>query len=221
MAIEVFWSSGSAYSWRVLLTLEAKGLAYESHVLQFSQAQHRTPEYLALNPRGRVPTLRDGDVVVYDSIAIMAYLDRKHPAPPLFGATPAETGRIWRVISEAMSYLDTPTEDFILPSTPARPPRVTRRARSAPPCRASTTSSGAWRPRCARPPGWRPPRCRPPTSRSSRWSNQSCAPPESRARPAFEPRLLPFPERYPSIARWLERVEALPGYERTYPPHWR
>src|SRR5439155_11728647 len=99
MAIEVFWSSGSGYSWRVLLTLEAKGLAYDSHLLQFSQGQHRAPAYLALNPRGRVPTLRDGDDVVYESIAIMAYLDRKYPAPPLFGANAAETGRVWRVIS--------------------------------------------------------------------------------------------------------------------------
>jgi len=27
--------------------------------------------------------------------------------------------------------------------------------------------------------------------------------------------------RYPKLAAWTERVEALPGYERTYPPHWR
>src|SRR5690606_24266493 len=33
--------------------------------------------------------------------------------------------------------------------------------------------------------------------------------------------LHPFPTRYPGLAAWQARIEALPGYERTYPPHWR
>ena len=32
---------------------------------------------------------------------------------------------------------------------------------------------------------------------------------------------LPFEGTYPALAAWIERIEALPGYERTYPPHWR
>ena len=34
-------------------------------------------------------------------------------------------------------------------------------------------------------------------------------------------RFLPLETNYPALGRWLARVEALPGYERTYPPHWR
>jgi len=34
-------------------------------------------------------------------------------------------------------------------------------------------------------------------------------------------RFLPMERNYPALARWIERIEALPGYERTYPPHWR
>ena len=34
-------------------------------------------------------------------------------------------------------------------------------------------------------------------------------------------RFLPMEKNYPALARWIQRVEALPGYERTYPPHWR
>jgi glutathione S-transferase len=34
-------------------------------------------------------------------------------------------------------------------------------------------------------------------------------------------RFLPLEVNYPALARWLARVQALPGYERTYPPHWR
>ena len=33
--------------------------------------------------------------------------------------------------------------------------------------------------------------------------------------------LLPLAQTYPNIARWVQRVEALPNYQRTYPPHWR
>ena len=34
-------------------------------------------------------------------------------------------------------------------------------------------------------------------------------------------RFLPMERNYPALARWVRRIEALPGYERTYPPHWR
>jgi glutathione S-transferase len=34
-------------------------------------------------------------------------------------------------------------------------------------------------------------------------------------------RFLPMERNYPALARWIQRIEALPGYERTYPPHWR
>jgi glutathione S-transferase len=34
-------------------------------------------------------------------------------------------------------------------------------------------------------------------------------------------RFLPLETNYPALDRWIARVEALPGYERTYPPHWR
>jgi glutathione S-transferase len=34
-------------------------------------------------------------------------------------------------------------------------------------------------------------------------------------------RFLPLEVNYPALARWVARVEALPGYERTFPPHWR
>ena len=45
MAIDVYWGSGSPYSWRVLLALEYKRLPYTSHVLQFSKAAaRRLPE---------------------------------------------------------------------------------------------------------------------------------------------------------------------------------
>src|SRR5579862_9981331 len=106
MAIEVYWGSGSAYSWRVLLALEYKRLAYTSHQLQFSKQEHKSPQILALNFRGRVPILKDGDYVVFESVAILYYLDRKYPQPPIFGRTPEESGVIMRVICEYQAYAE-------------------------------------------------------------------------------------------------------------------
>ena len=37
----------------------------------------------------------------------------------------------------------------------------------------------------------------------------------------FDLRLLPLAETYPNVAQWVRRIETLPFYERTYPPHWR
>ena len=72
MALEVYWASGSPFSWRVLLTLEVKQLPYQSKLLTFSKREHKSSEYLALNPRGKVPTLKDGDFLLSESLAIMA-----------------------------------------------------------------------------------------------------------------------------------------------------
>jgi len=71
MAIDLYWGSGSPYSWRVLLALEYKRLTYTSHLLQFSKQEHKSPQMLAMNPRGRLPVLRDGDYVCFESLAIL------------------------------------------------------------------------------------------------------------------------------------------------------
>ncbi|MGH8149699.1 MAG: glutathione S-transferase family protein, partial [Steroidobacteraceae bacterium] len=106
MAIDVYWGSGSPYSWRVLLALQYKRLAYTSHLLQFSKQEHKSPQILALNFRGRVPILKDGDYVVFESLAVLYYLDLKYPQPPIFGRTPEEAGVIMRVICEYQAYAE-------------------------------------------------------------------------------------------------------------------
>ena len=64
---------------RVRLTAAVLGLAVDEKRLDFAKGEHKTPEYLALNPNGAVPTLVDGDVVLTESRAIMQYLASKKP----------------------------------------------------------------------------------------------------------------------------------------------
>ena len=76
----------------MLLALEYKQVPYESRLLQFAKQEHKSPQMLRMNPRGRVPVLRDGDYVVFESLACLAYLDRKYPEPPLFGRSAEDAG---------------------------------------------------------------------------------------------------------------------------------
>jgi len=75
MAIEIFWGSGSPFSWRVLLALAVKNIPYESKLVEFSKGMHKSPEYLKINPRSKVPALRDGEFTLYESLAILQYLE--------------------------------------------------------------------------------------------------------------------------------------------------
>src|SRR5262249_45044573 len=107
MSIDVYWGSGSPFSWRVLLALELKQLPYTSHLLQFSKQEQKSPQMLSMNFRGRVPVLKDGDYVVFESLAVLVYLDRKYPTPaPLFGRSPEEAGVVMRVICEYQAYAE-------------------------------------------------------------------------------------------------------------------
>jgi glutathione S-transferase len=219
MAIDLYWGSGSPYSWRVLLALEFKRLAYTGHVLQFSKQEHKSPQMLALNFRGRVPVLKDGDYVVFESLAVLYYLDQKYPQPPLFGRTPEEAGVIMRVICEYQAY----TEEHLMKIARAyflRPQSV-RHDELADSMHVVASEARSIEARLSK----------------SDWVVgetltaadivifpglqvllRALRKPEARE---LSSRFLPLEVNYPALARWVARVEALPGYERTYPPHWR
>ena len=72
-------------SWMVEMTLTEKGLPFTAEVLSFARGEHKTPEMLARNPRGTIPVLTDGDVVLCETLAILEYLDSAYPTPPLLG----------------------------------------------------------------------------------------------------------------------------------------
>jgi hypothetical protein len=113
MAIDFYWGSGSPGCWRVALALEFKGLPYNSHLLHFDRQEHQSPQMLAMNFRGKVPVLRDDDYVVFESLAILYYLDQKYPEPAIFGRNPQESGVIMRVICEYQAYAEPPLKQIV------------------------------------------------------------------------------------------------------------
>jgi glutathione S-transferase len=217
--LELFWISGSPFSWRVMLTLEAKQIPYSAHLLQAARGDNKKPEYLALNPRGKVPTLRDGDVIVSESIAIMEYVEKKFPARPMFGRTALETATIWRAISEFSSYLQAPLLRVAGPLLAGKMRDAAADVRAAlPEVRAEL---GKLESRLTYIP-W--------LAGADLTAADTTVYPFlalllrgalKEAGGQLELDLLPFYDRYPRLATWMELVEQQPGYERTYPPHWR
>jgi glutathione S-transferase len=219
MALEVFWASGSPPSWRVLLTLLVKGVPFESKAISFSKGDNTTPEYLKINPRGKVPAIRDGSFTLYESLAIMAYLERKYPDVPIFGETPEEAGTIWRIVAEH--------EDYIYPTlfTFSRAVFHGKVAEKEEYIKEGAAMLRAELTRLQEALGDRP------WFVGDRISAADIAmyPPlqfaiRAATRPAASGLNLgytPLREHFPKIAEWCARIEALPGYDSTYPPHWR
>ena len=73
----------STYSRRVRIALLEKNIPAELIEVDMMSRAHRSPAYLALNPYGRVPTLEEDGFVLYESTAILEYLEATHPTPPL------------------------------------------------------------------------------------------------------------------------------------------
>jgi glutathione S-transferase len=219
MAIDFYWGSGSPPCWRVALALEYKGLPYNSHLLQFDRQEHKSPQMLAMNFRGRLPVLRDNDYVVFESLAILYYLDRKYPDPPIFGRTPEESGVIMRVICEYQSYAEPPLKQ-ILAALQQRNERKPDEAITE----AMHRVAGEARTIEQR------------LARSDWVVGESFSAADMMIYPDIRlllrmlqrpqahelaARFLPMEVNYPAIGRWLDRVAALPGHDRTWPPHWR
>lgn len=101
MPITFHYGSGSPPAWRVWLALEHKQLPYEMRLLSFDAGDLKKPEFLALNPRGRVPVIVDGEFTLYESSAIVEYLEEQYPAtPPLFPGNSRDRARVRRWVSE-------------------------------------------------------------------------------------------------------------------------
>jgi glutathione S-transferase len=80
---------------RVRMFLAEKGLTLPTEQVDIQAGDNLKPAYLAINPRGVVPTLvLDDGTILDESIAICRYLEGLHPEPNLFGLTPLEQGRI-------------------------------------------------------------------------------------------------------------------------------
>jgi|SRR5579859_2779448 len=84
---------------KIRVVLAEKGLSYELVEVDLTQGEQRRPDFLRLNPFGRVPVLVDEDTTVYDSTIIAEYLEDEYPEPPLLPVVGASAlrarARLW------------------------------------------------------------------------------------------------------------------------------
>ncbi len=107
MALDFYHGHGSPYSWRVWLALELKGVPYNLKVLSFQNQDTKKPEFVALNPRHTVPTIVDDGHALWESLAILEYLDERFASgAKLYPGDAKSRARVRRLIQEMGSYLD-------------------------------------------------------------------------------------------------------------------
>lgn len=92
---------------RCLWVLEELGLEYEHVPLNPNLGETRTPEYLALNPSGKIPTLVEDDFVLTESIAINAYLASRQPNR-LWPDSPRSIAKLNQWVSWGVTELEPP-----------------------------------------------------------------------------------------------------------------
>jgi glutathione S-transferase len=213
MALTFYFGSGSPFAWKVWLVLEHKGIPYTPKRLSFDKDETRTPEFLAINPRGRVPAIVDDGVALYESSAICEYLEEKHPEKPLLPKDAKDRALVRRLAAEADDNLYKAGSDLMdkVLYRPAaeRDPKQIEAAKEK-----LRAELGYWR---------------------DYLKGDFFAGPLSLADFAIYPYMrigVRVEERAPglgikrdelpaNLAGWMKRIEALPYFERTIPPHWK
>jgi glutathione S-transferase len=84
--MKLYWAPRTR-SFSTLWLMEETGQPYERVLIDLTKGAQKTPEYLAINPMGKVPALKDGDATLAEAAAICAYVAERYPdaklAPPL------------------------------------------------------------------------------------------------------------------------------------------
>jgi glutathione S-transferase len=211
MSIAFYYGSGSPFAWKVWLVLEHKRLAYDLHILSFQAGDTRTPEFRALNPRGKVPALVEGDVVLYESNAIVEYLEDAYPEPAVLPGNPGARALARRIAAEGELYLYAPVR-ALMGQTVMRPngdgdPQVIDQATSG--LVAELTRFEGYASRTYL------------TGNTITLADFALYPVLAsiqRINVRSPKHAVAIPTR---LARWMTRMETLPYFEHTYPPHWK
>jgi glutathione S-transferase len=202
LSVRFYYGSGSPYAWRVWLALEHKGIPYHRKTLSFDAGDLNTAEFGALNPRRRVPVLVDDDFALAESAAIVEYIEDRWPlGPALFARDPRQRAIQGRMVREADRYLAEAGQHF---ATGRRSEETLNDLRAE----------------------------------LALWEGAATGDYLSGALSAVDFTVYPFMALLlrlagrradfirddvigPRLAAWIDRVQALPIVQRTWPPHWR
>lgn len=92
--MKLYGFSRSSAAFRVRIGLNLKGIPWEGVTVSLPAGDQFGDDYLKVNPQARVPTLIDGDRTLFQSMAILEYLDETHPEPPFLPSDPVARARV-------------------------------------------------------------------------------------------------------------------------------
>ena len=215
MALDFYHGHGSPYSWRVWLALEHKKIPYQLKLLSFQNEDTKKPEFVAINPRHTVPTIVDDGYALWESMAIVEYLDERFTSgTKLYPGDAKNRARIRRLIREIeynldLQGIDKITDEFFWSGDKA--PDMDKVAKAREVCKAELEYF----------------------AKELRGKfidgDTPCAADyvlmpilgyvtriDFRKPEAKLTELVPAP-----LAEYKKRIEALPYYDKTFPAHWR
>ena len=212
MPVTLYYLSGSPYAWRVWLALAHKDVAVTLKTMSYDAGDFRAPEFAALNPRRRVPVLLDDDFVLYESAAVVEYVEERWGEPRLFSANLRERARERRLVREADQYVAEGLErlvEAVLFTAPEErdPTHITAI------CADLRTELAAWEMQLA-----------------GDYLGQALCAADFTLFPLLallgrmasrNPGLIPADLVGPRVSGWMRRMEALPVVQQTWPPHWK
>ncbi len=213
MSITLHAMSGSPFTWKVWLALEYKQLPYELRLLSVDAGDLKAPEFEQMNPRRQVPVLSDGGLEIYESEAIVRYLEAAYPTPTLFPGDLPTQALAFRFSAEIDAYF-VPSMENLVREVLFKPNAAERDGALIEKSVAGLARELAYFERELR--------------------GDFLVGPLSAADFSLYPALmlaLRIDRRQPMLglsgmlgprlSAWMKRIEALPYYERTYPPHWK
>jgi len=212
MPLTFYAMSGSPYAWRVWLALEHKQLPYELKMLSFDAGDLSKPDFVALNPLRKVPVIVDGDLVLYESAAIVEYLEDKSPGEPrLFSADITQRAIQRRMVREVDQYFNAGLE-FLTEEVLFTPKHRWSKTYIGKACDRIKDELAVWEPRFG-----------------DRFLTGDVSAADFTLFPQLalirrigerNAGLLPADLIAPAAA-WMGRMDALPITQKTWPPHWK
>ena len=213
--ITFYFGSGSPYAWKIWLALEHKKLSYEAKRMAFDNDDLKTPEFTAVNPRQKVPALWDNGFAMYESAAILEYLEDRYrdSGEPLWPKDMHARAIARRRAAEVVSYID-PMNDKILSEIfgPAdKVPDIEKIEEGKKVLAAELLLIEGWLDK-------------------EFIGGEKLSGADFTLYPyvAFLGRVDTRKPGYnllalvpPKLVAWMKRIEALPYFEKTYPPHWK
>ncbi|MDO5625765.1 MAG: glutathione S-transferase N-terminal domain-containing protein [Pseudomonadota bacterium] len=114
MTLKLYYAPG-ACSFVPHTMLELAGATFESVAIKLHKGEHKSPDYLALNPRGQVPVLADEGEVITQIMAIIAYIDAKFPESAFIPKEPLARARFVEMLAWMNNTVHPTFTHFFMP----------------------------------------------------------------------------------------------------------